>query len=232
MVVQKFMMRKLALPRINKIIDLENSIAQRDTVVKAAKSSPERFEIVHELIDLPSNHITLPDFPRTIPSLTSSIKHIRRSLTSLDQNPDNPKTVIDEQLRHQLEEYATSMGIGAIGYTKLPPHLIFQNKAVLYNNAIVLAWEMDKEKIEIAPYSQTARMIMRTYDELGKATNKISTFLRDYGFSTHASHPLGGVTLYPPLAEFAGLGWHGISGLLITPEYGPRVRLFFLSEDA
>ena len=34
-----------------------------------------------------------------------------------------------------------------------------------------------------------------------------------------------GVALYPPLAQAAGLGWMGHSGLLITPEHGPRVRL-------
>jgi epoxyqueuosine reductase QueG len=34
-----------------------------------------------------------------------------------------------------------------------------------------------------------------------------------------------GPALYPPLAQMAGLGWLGTSGLIITPEHGPRVRL-------
>jgi epoxyqueuosine reductase QueG len=34
-----------------------------------------------------------------------------------------------------------------------------------------------------------------------------------------------GPALYPPLAQLAGLGWLGTSGLMITPEHGPRVRL-------
>jgi epoxyqueuosine reductase QueG len=34
-----------------------------------------------------------------------------------------------------------------------------------------------------------------------------------------------GPALYPPLAQMAGLGWLGASGLIITPEHGPRVRL-------
>ena len=34
-----------------------------------------------------------------------------------------------------------------------------------------------------------------------------------------------GPALYPPLAQLAGLGWLGVSGLIVTPEHGPRVRL-------
>ena len=33
------------------------------------------------------------------------------------------------------------------------------------------------------------------------------------------------MALYPPMAQAAGLGWRGINGLVITPEFGPRVRL-------
>jgi epoxyqueuosine reductase QueG len=33
------------------------------------------------------------------------------------------------------------------------------------------------------------------------------------------------MALYPPMAQAAGLGWRGSSGLVITPQFGPRVRL-------
>ena len=68
-------------------------------------------------------------------------------------------------------------------------------------------------------------MIMRTYDDLGKASAQLTTFLRAHGFSAQAGHPLGGLVLYPPLAELAGIGYHGRHGLIITPEHGSRVRL-------
>lgn len=45
------------------------------------------------------------------------------------------------------------------------------------------------------------------------------------GYSADAAHPLTGPALNPPLAQMAGLGWLGRSGLIITPEHGPRVRL-------
>lgn len=103
--------------------------------------------------------------------------------------------------------------------------MIFKEKAVLHDNAIVLVLEMDKDKIAKSPSRETVGMVMNTYNNLGIAANKIAKFLRNHGYSAHASHPLGGIVLYPPLASSAGLGWHGRHGLLITPEFGPRVRL-------
>ncbi|MHA2203334.1 MAG: 4Fe-4S dicluster domain-containing protein, partial [Candidatus Hodarchaeales archaeon] len=89
----------------------------------------------------------------------------------------------------------------------------------------ILSMEMDREKIEKAPSLETADMIMRTYDDLGKASNQLTSILRQQGFSAQAGHPLGGLVLYPPLAELAGIGYHGKHGLIITPEHGSRVRL-------
>ena len=65
----------------------------------------------------------------------------------------------------------------------------------------------------------------RPYDALGRASNQIANWLRERGFSAHAGHPLNGMALYPPIAQKAGLGCRGINGLLITPRFGPRVRL-------
>ncbi|MFX0024718.1 MAG: 4Fe-4S binding protein, partial [Candidatus Hermodarchaeota archaeon] len=41
----------------------------------------------------------------------------------------------------------------------------------------------------------------------------------------HPVHPLGGAVLTPPLAKIAGLGWQGRHGMIITPKYGPRMRI-------
>jgi epoxyqueuosine reductase len=64
-----------------------------------------------------------------------------------------------------------------------------------------------------------------TYNQLGQISNKIADWLREHGYAAHAGHPLGGMALYPPMAQAAGLGWRGLSGLIITPAFGPRVRL-------
>ena len=96
---------------------------------------------------------------------------------------------------------------------------------MLYGNAIVLAMEMDKDRIDKAPSYETMAMIMETYDNLGIAANKIAQYLREQNFGAHACHPLGGMALYPPLGQMSGIGFHGRHGLIITPEFGPRIRL-------
>ena len=68
-------------------------------------------------------------------------------------------------------------------------------------------------------------MVHKTYNKLGKVSLKIADKLKDKGFGVHAGHPLMGQVLYPALALEAGMGWFGKHGMLITPEFGPRIRL-------
>ena len=85
--------------------------------------------------------------------------------------------------------------------------------------------EMDKERMSHAPSPDTAVMVHETYNTLGQLSNKVANWLREHGYAAHAGHPLGGMALYPPMAQAAGLGWRGMNGLVITPQFGPRVRL-------
>ena len=44
-------------------------------------------------------------------------------------------------------------------------------------------------------------MVHETYDQLGIAANRIARHLRSLGYSAQAGHPLGGLAVYPPLAQ-------------------------------
>ena len=118
-----------------------------------------------------------------------------------------------------------SAGTSEVGYASVPQEWVFKETAIRYTNAIVLTMEMSKSRMAKAPNPDTAVMVHETYNQLGQVSNKIADWLRARGYAAHAGHPLGGMALYPPMAQAAGLGWRGISGLLITPEFGPRVRL-------
>jgi epoxyqueuosine reductase QueG len=146
-------------------------------------------------------------------------------MLSLRKNPPQPKTHASKEFLDDLGHQARSLGVSSIGYTRMPERWIFQGKAVLHLNAIVLTMEMDKARIDTAPSPAGAQTVFEIYRDLGIAANKIATYLRRHGYSADAAHPLMGPALYPPLAQMAGLGWLGTSGLIITPEHGPRVRL-------
>ncbi len=164
-------------------------------------------------------------------SIFTKIKEgAEESYTSLKENEGLIKTKADESFWKELEDFAQELGV-LIGYTKVPRNLIFKGKKILYPNAIVLGMEMNKSEIDKAPEQEAGIETMRVYAELGEAANKIAKFLRAHGLKAQATHPLGGLVLYPPLAAKAGLGYPGKHGLLITPQFGPRQRLAAVFTD-
>lgn len=223
--ISRFFIKSNGIKQFQKTIDRESQLLEIENSIKSNEDSPTRFEIVFESIKHPPEKVGLFNSISTMRKIPSIMRNINKSLTSIIENPTHPKFTISKTLLQEFEKYAKSLGIAAIGYTKLPRNLIFKNKAVLHDNAIVLSFEMDKDKIELAPSAKTSSMIMKTYDDLGKCSNKLTEYLRKQGYSAHAGHPLGGLVLYPPLAELAGIGYHGRHGLIITPEHGSRVRL-------
>ena len=112
-----------------------------------------------------------------------------------------------------------------IGFTELPRQMIFRNKFTLFRYALVVIQEMNKEKIDYAPDFQAGQEAMRVYSSLGLVVNDIARWLRKQGVRCQSNHPMGGLVITPPLAGKAGMGWQGSSGILITPEFGPCVRL-------
>ena len=200
--------------RLNKVNNLENSVNNKEGSLRAAPASPEK--------SMPDKlEITI----KTVLKQLSIAKNMEYTVKSLKNNPDDLKIISEDDFIEKLENYAHSIGIDRVGYTKVPSEFIFKDKSVLFENTIVLIMEMDKKSINDAPSPQTQEMGIVIYDELGKKTNMIAQFLRKNGFAAHANHPAGGIVMYPHLAEVAGLGCRGRHGMLITPEFGPRQRI-------
>ena len=203
---------------------LESSVADRPGAISAGPTSPDRVNILLRAIEVPDMHAP-PGFPQSGPQLLGSLRGIKASMEELDENPAEPLTEIDDIGIAELEAFALANGANSIGYTTVEPHWIFKDKAILHPNAIVLTQEMDKERIDTAPSKAAGLAVHETYNHLGQLSNTVARYLRAKGYSAHAGHPLNGLALYPPLGQAAHLGYRGIHGLLITPEYGPTVRL-------
>jgi len=161
---------------------------------------------------------------RSLITLLSIGKNVEYNVKSLNNNPENPKTTASNEFIEKFESIAINNGIKSIGYTKVNPELIFKDRALLYENAIVLTKEIDKFSVD-NDFPQKQANDLKLYDEFGKKTNGLVDYLRDNGFGAQASHPSVGFVTYPSLAQDAGLGWRGKSNLLITPELGPRQKI-------
>jgi epoxyqueuosine reductase len=212
-------------PLLVKLDEWESIVNAYPDAIRGIETSPIRFHIPREGLKLPNEEPPLPGFPRSFPQLLGSLSNIRKSVLDLDRNPSPGRRQIDADTLTELENFAHTTGADVIGYTSVPQEWIFRDTAIAFDQAIVLVMEMSKKRMDLAPNPDTAVMVHETYNALGQVSNRVADWLRSHGYGAHAGHPLMGMALYPPMAQAAGLGWRGISGLLITPQYGPRVRL-------
>ena len=90
-------------------------------------------------------------------------------------------------------------------------------------NVIVIAQEMDRDLIDTVPsaLSGTATGIGYSRDTL--VLLGLAQYIRNLGYRAVAT--MNDTALAVPYALKAGLGEYGRLGLLITPEFGPRVRI-------
>ena len=92
-----------------------------------------------------------------------------------------------------------------------------------YKYAIVMAVAMDQEAVSTSPAYASAAETGVGYSKMAFAIASMAQFLRNLRYN---AIPMGNDTaLSVPLAIDAGLGQLGRNGLLVTPEFGPCVRL-------
>ncbi len=98
-----------------------------------------------------------------------------------------------------------------------------------YKYAIVLGFEMDYEVMRHSPSHIGLTAATHGYGRMAFVTGTLAQFIRYLGYK---AIPMGNDTATSiPLAIDAGLGELSRAGLLITPEYGPRVRLSKIFTD-
>ena len=91
------------------------------------------------------------------------------------------------------------------------------------NRVVALAFEEDYYAIANSPGRVASAATGNGYSRMAVTATTLSEFIRGLGYR---ALPAGnGVGLSIPMAVDAGLGELGRLGLLVTPKYGPRIRL-------
>lgn len=112
-------------------------------------------------------------------------------------------------------------------YSHIDEPLLLENKVrvipAAMENVIVLAFEMDNELLKYSPSLLAYGEGVNIYGKMSLATINLAEFIRSLGYNAIPSINCTGLNI--PLAIDAGLGQIGRNGKLITPQYGPRVRI-------
>lgn len=124
-----------------------------------------------------------------------------------------------------VKRAAELFGASLVGICKLNRDWLYAGVDIPeeFENVVVLAVEMDADGIAASPAVAAAVTTGVGYSRMAFIAACIGEFIRDLGYEALQCGNDTGLSI--PLAVDAGLGELGRNGLLITPRYGPRVRL-------
>jgi reductive dehalogenase len=136
-----------------------------------------------------------------------------------------------------LQEIAKKLGLGFeiaevdLGESARPRYLEDGTLAIpeTMKTVIVLAFEMDSVLMDAAPTALADLSTAFGYSNMAATTAMLAQFIRKLGY--HAIPCGNNTAITVPQAVEAGLGEGGRNGILITPKYGPRVRLSKIITD-
>ncbi|MDH5732598.1 MAG: reductive dehalogenase [Candidatus Bathyarchaeota archaeon] len=130
-----------------------------------------------------------------------------------------------------IKRAAKLFGASLIGICRLNRNWLYADVKIpeRFENAIVMAVEMDAGGITTSPAAPAAASTGVGYSKMAFILAGVGEFIRNLGYE--AIQCGNDTALSIPLAIDAGLGELGRNGLLITPHYGPRIRLCKIFTD-
>jgi ferredoxin len=203
------------------------------------KENPEKKETddaIRKLPDLgePGSRSFEPHNTPMISSIMSVVNHITRDI---DWPAVEQKTEMSSsEATPKIKAFAKYLGADLVGTTFLNPSYIYSHVgrapgdwgspiSLNHTHAIAIAVEMRSDMMAHAPDLPITIETSDAYFTTAKIAMVLAKYINLLGYEARAHVDGNYRVMCVPVAVDAGLGELGRLGLLITPQYGPRMRL-------
>ena len=167
-------------------------------------------------------------------------------------NPEKKTGLTPEEMTKHIKQVAKYAGADMVGITTVKEDFTYSDgfsyeeskletgPAVTtpvdlkHKYVIVLAKEMDYEKIQTTlteKNEESLAEVGKAYYDVARVAVGLASYIRQLGHPARAHHLRNEQIFHVPHAVDAGLGEQGRFNYLITPKYGPRVRLASVTTD-
>ncbi|MCK5146715.1 reductive dehalogenase [bacterium] len=151
-------------------------------------------------------------------------------------------TASPEEWSVRIKGFAHYSGADMTGITSTDPAYIYSHIGrspgkwgapinLDHPNAIVIGVEMDHSMIRHAPHHTATTESSRCYMKAGQTALVLARYIQRLGYKARAHIDGNYRVICPPLAVAAGLGELSRMGLVVTPEYGARIRFAVITTD-
>ena len=234
----------------NPYVKIDGKLFDHYTSIHPGDGKGDSIDIDSDYIKSVSKYINEDGMTPNLGSeFKKDIARVFKGISAQNQHPSKNKVLEEDikfgrvkpmkdlkQLKKEILEYVESLGmIGA--FTLVDRRYINNGKDnnFPYDTMLILGMEMAEDQISEIPYptKDTGKIFdWYIYGESGDAANKIADFIRNKGYKSLSNMSMGDDINFVPHAVNAGLGMYSTHGILLTKEYGTRLRLCSVTIDA
>jgi reductive dehalogenase len=159
-----------------------------------------------------------------------------------DPNPEKVAVGSPEETAEEIKRVARLFGADGVGVTHYDPRWHYTNSFSTKSlaekpyaipddlpNVIVIITAMHYEAVQCYPSATAGIAVGHGYSRDCELVQDVATYILNLGYRAVAC--VNDTSLAIPYAIQAGLGEYGRNGLLITPDFGPRVRIGRIHTD-
>lgn len=185
-------------------------------------------------------------FPRT-----RGQNSLTRTLVNYVDGPVNPERaeIADPgEMSLIMKGVARHFGADVVGICRLDKAYVYRRKgsythflkggygdpidlADRHQYAITMGFPMKPEMTKATPSFIESAEVCKWYTFAAVTAVLVAQYIREIGYSARAHFCLSEEVIQPPLAVMSGLGELGRCGFVISPEFGPSMRLATVTTD-